>query len=617
MSGISGVRQVRRQRPQSAYTTRRSSSSSSSSSSFSFSSSSAARKKARPTTASTRRRRRRMPSGSSTQQMCANLLESQADLYRRCNFMETKNKQLSEKCVEVNKTTEKKRRSNAVHARRNMCNASDATAQKRRQEAKRVAILEKQVLATKCRLSNMDSEMRKIKTSINFARKRRMIAIKNGTNIGKEIDKLKQDTERMLNVAHEYSGVIYEVKEEKEIHIDQEKNDNYEHHDQMNEWVKETKYYVQKSQDNIKKEMIEMDQRVQAKSLAQQKERQTRQEEMDRIKMHVHSDHDHRKHGPSHAQLQIAFNMCSPFVPTRKDLYGHDVPITQADIVQFVIRRIKETERERFAMMKDVQDITRETERHQVEAVSNDAVFKSLVFDHATKTTKNKVQMNAMNSVLYRIRSSTHRVGQERVRLQQCVMLVVQRIKEMLEQMSHPSVQKFINGSVVGGDRGNDGLAKNDKNSDGLAKNKDGKTNDQIKREKRAVMISNLTAHNLLDGFRTVESEFLQIINQHMKKMAAGFKVKLPYGPSFEKGALASSLDHSKATIRAALPRVRKSNHTQHAGSAGRTSTMDNNHQPQITAAAATTTESERFLTRQELMEGLGDNSTEKYLYKL
>ena len=54
----------------------------------------------------------------------------------------------------------------------------------------------------------------------------------------------------------------------------------------------------------------------------------------------------------------------------------------------------------------------------------------------------------------------------------------------MLEQMSHPSVQKYIHGSIVtgGGRRGGGGSNDSDKN-------KDGKTYEQIKRDKRQILI--------------------------------------------------------------------------------------------------------------------------------
>ena len=62
-------------------------------------------------------------------------------------------------------------------------------------------------------------------------------------------------------------------------------------------------------------------------------------------------------------------------------------------------------------------------------------------------------------------------------------ILIVDRVREMLEQMSHPSVQKYIHGSIVTGG-GRRGGGSNDSD-----KNKDGKTYEQIKRDKRQILI--------------------------------------------------------------------------------------------------------------------------------
>jgi hypothetical protein len=201
MSGMNGVHQVRRrQRPQSAYVgTRKQSFGGSSHHKTTSKNATTTMKKIRPTTAktmtaTTSRRRKKggkgggaSTAGSSMQQVYARMLKRQADLYRKCTSMERHNKEIDERVLEVERQLVQKRKSNAVYAANNFCNVRNAQSQHQKLINKRVSILEKQVLATKRRLSHMTSEIIRVRNSINTERKRQMIAATNVTTIENEM----------------------------------------------------------------------------------------------------------------------------------------------------------------------------------------------------------------------------------------------------------------------------------------------------------------------------------------------------------------------------------------------------------------------------------------------
>ena len=379
----------------------------------------------RKTLQSTRRRR---TAGSSTQQAYASLLERQALLYTKCIEMERKNKLLIEKQMKTKQTIETTRLSCATYANINFCNVRNAEAEKRRREGKTVAILEKQVLATKRRLSAWDSDTIRKKGDINNQRKRRMNQNANANDIENELIKLNKEIQAMLQTATTHSVDINQVQEEKLEHKTEVSNEENVHQDNVLFYQNETKFYIQKSQNNIKKDMEEMDQKMKDKDQQLIKEQEDRMHEMQNIKMHQHLELKKKNSNqPSHEELQIAFLHIEPHAPKRKDLHGHDVPISRKDLIDYVISKILHSDKQKFDLLEHIQTIVNDTEKHQQQLFDYETKTKQLLHEHASKTTKTKTQLNFMNNVLNRIRTKSHQIGVNRIRTEQTVLLLLKR----------------------------------------------------------------------------------------------------------------------------------------------------------------------------------------------
>ena len=128
MSGMKGVHQVRRQRPQSAYvgTRKQSFGGKNATTTTTTIKNKNKNKKIRPTTAKATSRRRKRKNGggkgSSIQQVYTRMLKRQADLYRQCNSMEQQNKEFDERAHVARCSIIKLRKLNARHAANNFCN---------------------------------------------------------------------------------------------------------------------------------------------------------------------------------------------------------------------------------------------------------------------------------------------------------------------------------------------------------------------------------------------------------------------------------------------------------------------------------------------------------------
>ena len=659
MSGISGARQVHqhRQRPQSAMLSnrrRRRKSSTSHTHNATKTTSSHSRSTAalpprsRPHSAASSRTTTRQPHGSSTQQVYAYLLERQAELYRKCKALERSNKQCDRQHIRTELLLEEKRQSNAVHAKTNYCDSRNAEAQHRRQEAKRVGILEKQVQAAKRRLSEMERNNVVLKRQINQQRKKTIQSELTVTSIGNEKKLLEEEMDGMLKEAHQYSGVIHEVKEEKNECVDEQNKEVHQHETNLDYYTQELQYYTDLSQDNVKKEMESVDQR--AAELEQKKQQEKHTQMVNTLKQQKLAAANVLKTagGPSQLELQQAFKHIAPYVPnpsgqgnrTRGDGGGplpRKVPVSQTAMIRYVIEKVHQADTWRFNLLQQVQDTTQLAKQHRQDKIEIEKAIKKMRVNSASNHTKTKVQLLALQSVLDRLRNSSHNVSQERIRLHQRVQLVVGRIVEMLTEFSHPSVQKHIAGSIAGGSSGG-GSGDSDKNSNG-------KTREQIQRDKKAALIASMTVPTILNGFRTVESECLQIINKYWRHEqdqhgsgngrgsssggGGGFfitaqtspiagptgglnmntksilpsakRYTVPYGPAHPHGALSDQFSSARHTIQSSLPKVRKkstagngNDQTQQSDGGGGGGGMN--------AEMKTKEEYERFLTREELM---------------
>ena len=242
-----------------------------------------------------------------------------------------------------------------------------------------------------------------------------------------------------------------------------------------------------------------------------------------------------------------------------------------------------------------------------------DTIIKNKMLKTASNRTKYKVQINSMNNVLNRIKTSSRNVARDRIILSHRVQAVLKRVVEMLTEFSHPSVQQYITASILGNATSNESIDQ---------KNKDGKTMEQIKREKRAALIESMSVNNIVNGFSVVERECLEIINLYWKKeqdpkntdgrkesffvtqnlnksdnqntraiFTSPKRYRTPYGPNHPHGTLDKQLGRSKYKIRSTLPKVRGK-----MDSASTTNVLLQEEKKQDIII------NERFFTRDELM---------------
>ena len=293
-------------------------------------------------------------------------------------------------------------------------------------------------------------------------------------------------------------------------------------------------------------------------------------------------------------------------------------------MVKCVIQKIQQYDKSRFDMLKEVQHIQDVAKKHNMEKSIIEERSKNMMMDFASKQSKTRTQLNALESVLNRIKTSSKNVSKERILLHHQVQLVVNRVVEMLEECSHPSVQKFITGFLLG-----TGSGMNGGDGDVFDKNLEGKTTEQVKREKRAALIASVTVNTVLNGFRTVESECLEIINLYWRRQQdhqdhydpkGGFfmtqdaegvgddgknmntksiyprakRYTVPYGPATPHGALSDQLSTSKKSIQSTFPKVKRRNIAAGGG--------DHLHVHAQLPQQNGVNEPERFMTREELI---------------
>jgi len=622
MSGMSGAHQAKKQRarrPQSAQTTRRHASTSSLNHHKSIGGGGGGSNNRRPSTASSTRKNRRSGSSAYAQQkMYSRLLERQAEFYSNCKEQERRQKVLDRKRIEVQRQSNALLQSNAIWASKLFCDARNAEAQKRRREAKRVTILEKQVLASRRRYCSFEREINQRRDLINQQRKKQIQVSGSLANINNELNELQHGVNTMLKEAALCSMAMQDTTHKKESQEDAYYEERIRYEERMIEFKKQVMYYTDLSQQNVKKEMESVDKR--AAELEEQK-----QKEKAKLVVFQKEQKDAKKQaallkqgGPSRFEIQQAFSKIEPYVDNDPH---HKVPRTIQYMVKCVIQKIQQYDKSRFDMLKEVQHLQDVAKKHNREKLILEERSKNLMVDFASKQSKTKTQLNALNSVLNRIKTSSNNVKKERHQLDHQVQLVVNRVIEMLEECSHPSVQKYITGSLLGTGsgmkNGGDGDVFGDKNSEG-------KTTEQVKREKRAALIASMTVNTVLNGFRTVESECLEIINlywrhqqDHQHVGNRGFfltqdaegdgddqdgrnmntksiyprtkRYTIPYGPAHPHGALSDQLSTSKKSIQSTFPKVKRRN------------IVADHHHAQLPQQNGVN-EPERFMTREELI---------------
>ena len=93
----------------------------------------------------------------------------------------------------------------------------------------------------------------------------------------------------------------------------------------------------------------------------------------------------------------------------------HKVPRTRQYMVKCVIQKIQQYDKSRFDMLKEVQHIQDVAKKHNMEKSIIEERSKNMMMDFASKQSKTRTQLNALESVLNRIKTSSKNVSKERI----------------------------------------------------------------------------------------------------------------------------------------------------------------------------------------------------------
>ena len=88
-------------------------------------------------------------------------------------------------------------------------------------------------------------------------------------------------------------------------------------------------------------------------------------------------------------------------------------------MTRVVIFRVQKEEKDRFHLLKIIQNLEKKINISIKETYHLDQTMKSIILESATNQSKSQIQVCAMNNVLQRIRHAAHRAEQERVRIEQ------------------------------------------------------------------------------------------------------------------------------------------------------------------------------------------------------